>query len=72
MRPRGLKRPKAKNTGYITRGRRQLRTEPRLEQPVADRTGAVPCQFCSHPVDPKRLHFHMVRYHGTAFRSNNG
>jgi hypothetical protein len=39
---------------------------------VAETAGAVPCQICGHPVDPKRLHFHMVRYHGLVFRSKNG
>ena len=61
-----------KKAGHYVRGRKQLRTKPLLEQPVADPTGAVPCQLCGHPVDPKRLHFHMVRFHGSAFRSKNG
>jgi hypothetical protein len=63
---------KANKAGPNARGIRKRRTEPLLEQPVADPTGAVPCQLCGHPVDPKRLHFHMVRYHGTAFSSKNG
>jgi len=72
MQSQGRKGPKGKKAGHNARGRKQLRTEPRLEQPVADPTGAVPCQICGHPVDPKRMHFHMVRYHGSAFRSKNG
>ncbi len=39
-----------------------------LEQPMTDVAGAVPCELCGHPVDPKRLHFHMVRCHGAVFR----
>ncbi len=39
-----------------------------IEQPIADSVGAVPCQICGHPVDPNRMHFHMVRFHGAAFR----
>lgn len=64
--PKGRKGgPKAKGP----RGSRKRRTEPLIEQPIADSTGAVPCRICGHPVDPKRLHFHMVRFHGAAFRS---
>jgi hypothetical protein len=68
----GPKVPEGRKTGTVVRQRRQPRTEPLLEQPVAETAGAVPCQLCGHPVDPKRVHFHMVRYHGTAFRSKNG
>jgi hypothetical protein len=68
----GRKVPEGKKAGHIVRHRRQPRTGPLLEQPVAETAGAVPCQLCGHPVDPKRMHFHMVRYHGIAFRSKNG
>jgi hypothetical protein len=64
----GRKGPKSGGAGHKAGGTRKRRTEPLLEQPIADSTGAVPCQLCGHPVDPKRLHFHMVRYHGVAFR----
>ena len=72
MRSQGRKGLQVKKAGPNARGRPNLRTVPRLEQPVADASGAVPCQLCGHPVDPKRLHFHMVRFHGIAFRSKNG
>jgi hypothetical protein len=39
-----------------------------IEQPVADSIGAVPCAVCHHPVDPKRMHIHMVRFHGAKLR----
>jgi hypothetical protein len=64
----GRKGPKGEKAGHSARGTRKRRTEPLLEQPIADSTGAVPCKLCGHPVDPKRLHFHMVRFHGAAFR----
>jgi len=40
-----------------------------LEQPIAESLGTVPCKICGHPVDPKRMHPHMVRFHGAALRS---
>ena len=64
--------PKGGKTRRNARRTRQRRSEPLLEQPVAETAGAVPCRLCGHPVDPKRMHFHMVRYHGSAFRSKNG
>jgi hypothetical protein len=64
----GHKGPKGERAGHKAGGTRTRRTEPLLEQPIADSVGAVPCQICGHPVDPKRLHFHMVRFHGAAFR----
>ena len=60
--------PKGKKAGPKARGDRKRRTEPLLEQPIAESVGAVPCRICGHPVDPKRLHFHMVRFHGAALR----
>ena len=69
MRSPGRKGPKGKKAGHKARGGRKQRTEPLLEQPIAESAGAVPCQLCGHPVDPKRLHFHMVRFHGAAFRT---
>jgi hypothetical protein len=65
----GRKGPKGGKAGHQGKGTRKRRTEPLIEQPIADSTGAVPCRICGHPVDPKRLHFHMVRFHGAAFRS---
>jgi hypothetical protein len=60
--------PKGEKAGHKAGGPSKRRTEPLIEQPIADSIGAVPCQLCGHPVDPKRLHFHMVRFHGAAFR----
>ena len=68
MPPPGRKGPKGKSTGHKAAGARTRRAEPLLEQPIAESVGAVPCQLCGHPVDPKRLHFHMVRFHGAALR----
>jgi hypothetical protein len=68
----GRRGAKGKKAGHKVRGRRAPKTGPLLEQPVAETAGAVPCELCGHPVDPKRMHFHMVRYHGIAFRSKNG
>lgn len=47
--------------------RERRRTASSLEQPIAESAGAMPCRLCGHPVDPKRMHFHMVRCHGAAF-----
>ena len=43
------------------------RTASLLEQPIAESAGAMPCGLCGHPVDPRRMHFHMVRCHGATF-----
>ena len=45
------------------------RTEHLIEQPIADATDTVRCPICGHPVDPHRMHPHMVRFHGVAIRS---
>jgi hypothetical protein len=68
----GRKGPKGGKAGRKGRGGGTRRTEPLIEQPIADSTGAVPCKLCGHPVDPKRLHFHMVRFHGAALRPERG
>lgn len=44
-------------------------SQPLLEQPVADSLLTTPCPICGHPVDRKRMHFHMVRFHGAALRT---
>jgi len=54
--------------GRKGRGSRKRKHEPLLPQPVIQASGAVRCKLCGHPVDPKRLHFHMVRFHGAALR----
>jgi hypothetical protein len=69
MRSPARKGPKGRKIGRKVKGSRKRRNEPLLEQPIADSASAVPCRICGHPVDPKRLHFHMVRFHGAAFRS---
>ena len=68
LRPRGRKWQKSKKAGYRTRGARKQRTQPLPEQSIGESAATVPCQICGHLVDPKRLHFHMVRFHGAAFR----
>jgi hypothetical protein len=40
-----------------------------IEQPIADSSGTVLCKICGNPVDPQRMHPHMVRFHGVAIRS---
>ena len=52
------------------KGRRKPKPDSLREQPIADSTGTVPCKLCGHPVDVKRMHFHMVRFHGAAMKSN--
>jgi hypothetical protein len=69
--PSRRKKPHSKNGGHKGQGKRKQNTESLLEQPIADSTGAVPCPLCGHPVDPKRLHPHMVRFHGVAIRSKS-
>ena len=64
----GRKGPKGERPSHKAAGTRKQRTEPLIEQPIAESIGGVPCQLCGHPVDPKRLHFHMVRFHGVALR----
>ena len=64
----GRKGPKGEKARHKTGGVSKRRSEPLIEQPIADSFGGVPCQICGHPVDPKRLHAHMVRFHGAAFR----
>jgi hypothetical protein len=64
------KAPKKKKTGYKASNRRPPRSRPLLEQPVAELNGAVPCLLCGHSVDAKRMHAHMVRFHGVAFSAN--
>ena len=39
-----------------------------IEQPVAESNGAVTCPICGHPVDPKRMQPHMLRFHGGVTR----
>jgi hypothetical protein len=65
----GGKAHKAKKGGHKGRGSKRLKTAPLLEQPIAESVGTVPCQLCGHPVDPRRMHPHMVRFHGAAFRT---
>jgi hypothetical protein len=69
MPPPGEKGPKGGRPRRGARDTRKRGAEPSLEQPVAESAGAVPCRICGYPVDPKRMHFHMVRFHGAALRS---
>lgn len=69
MTSHGWKGSKGKKSGGKGGRRREPKVDSLLEQPVADSTGNVPCVLCGHPVDPKRMHFHMVRFHGVAMRS---
>ena len=66
--PPGRKAPKRKKAGRKTRDRGRSKTESRLEQPIADSTANVLCDLCGHPVDPRRMHAHKVRFHGAAMR----
>jgi hypothetical protein len=52
------------------KSRRKSSTTPEsfLEQPPLVANSNVKCQICGIPVDPKRMHFHMVRFHGAARR----
>jgi hypothetical protein len=68
MQSQGRRRFSRKKGGHKGSGRSQGHAEPLLEQPVAEMATTVPCPVCAHPVDPKRLHFHMVRFHGASMR----
>src|SRR5664279_2198674 len=67
--PRGRKGPKGKHSENKVRSGRGPRTEPLIEQPLSDTSGTVLCKICGHPVDPQRMHPHMVRFHGVAIRA---
>src|ERR1035438_9342205 len=67
--PHAGKGPKAKEAGHKTRGAKGRGAERLLEQPVSDSSGTVSCPICGHPVDPRRMHPHMVRFHGVAIRA---
>jgi len=66
--PPGGKGPKGRGFRRKARDAGKRGAEPLLEQPVAESATTVPCRICGFPVDPKRLHFHMVRFHGAALR----
>ena len=68
LRSPGRTGPKGKRAGAKARGTRKRRTEPLLEQPIAQSAATVRCQVCGCAVDPKRVHIHMVRFHGAALR----
>ncbi len=67
--PQGRKGPKGRKSEHKGRSGRGPRTEPLIEQPIADSSDTVRCKICGHPVDPQRMHPHMVRFHGVAIRS---
>ena len=73
---RGLRSPrrtgrKGKAAGHRARGTPKRRNQPLIEQPIAQSAGTVRCQLCGCPVDPKRLHIHLVRFHGVPLRPGN-
>jgi hypothetical protein len=51
------------------RRKKNQKSERLIEQPIAEATATVPCKICGHGVDPSRMHFHMVRFHGAAIRA---
>jgi len=67
--PHARKGPKGARA--MQKGRKGIgrRTERLIEQPVADSSDTVRCPVCGHPVDPQRMHPHMVRFHGVAIRA---
>ena len=67
--PHARKGPKGKKAERKGRAGRRQRTEPLIEQPLSDTSGTVLCRICGHPVDPQRMHPHMVRFHGVAIRA---
>jgi len=69
MAPDGRRGSKRNKSVGKARGRRKPKPDSVREQPIAETAGCVPCQLCGHPVDPKRMHFHHVRFHGVAIRS---
>jgi hypothetical protein len=60
---------KPKKPGHKSAYKKPPATDSLLEQPIAESHGALPCPICGHPVDPKRLHPHMVRFHNVTIRS---
>ncbi len=67
LRPR--KAPKGKRSGHKARRPKRSTTGPLLKQPIAELVSVVHCELCGHSVDARRMHPHMVRYHGAAFSS---
>ncbi|MFZ4398268.1 MAG: hypothetical protein ACOYOU_21850 [Kiritimatiellia bacterium] len=67
--PHAGKGPRGKKTGHKDRSGRRPAPEPLIEQPIADSSDTVPCRICGHPVDPQRMHPHMVRFHGVPIRA---
>jgi hypothetical protein len=60
---------KNKKGGRKFRNREAPKTDSLREQPIAESSETVKCPICGHPVDPKRMHPHMVRFHGAAAKS---
>ena len=61
---------KGKKKGRRPRAEKGPPAHSLAEQPIAEMSTTVPCKVCGYAVDPKRLHAHMVRFHGVAFRSH--
>jgi hypothetical protein len=74
---RGLRLPRRKQSkgggaGHQTEAGKRSRSIPHLEQPTPNQEGAEPCRLCGFPVEPKRMHFHMVRVHGATLLHKGG
>jgi hypothetical protein len=63
------KQQKGKKKGRRPRASKEPPAHSLAEQPIAEMSTTVPCKVCGYAVDPKRLHAHMVRFHGVAFRT---
>ena len=57
---------KKKKAGRQFRRSKPAQAGSLSEQPVADKSGTVPCEICGLPVDRKRLQAHRIRFHGAS------
>jgi hypothetical protein len=60
---------KPKKAGKNSFSKKRSKGAPVLEQPIVTLASSVRCHLCGHPVDAKRMHPHMVRFHAATFRS---
>jgi hypothetical protein len=67
-----FKKPAKRNkSGKRASSIKRLSNGRLLEQPILELAGAVRCHLCGFSVDAKRMHPHMVRFHGAAFSANS-
>ena len=57
-------RPKRRKARRRSRSPKEATNASRIVQPIAESSGTILCHLCKFPVDPRRMHPHMVRFHG--------